>query len=459
MSDRLRISLLVTATSLALGACTAGAAPPPQPESAGGPAGSPNILIITVDTLRADHLGTYGYWRPTSPNIDAWAKETVLWEKAVTPMATTLPAHVSIMTGTYPLEHRVTRNGIRFQPKANLRPVAAVLREAGYETVAFVSASPVNPGTGIEKGFDHFDHPPRKVSRRGEITTRRVLQWLKKRKSDKPLFMWIHYWDPHDPYEPPKDHLSLFRHGDDLKAWLAKVNAPLTKKIGRVTFDVQDVHNRYDGEIHYLDSEVGKLFDGLRSMKLYDALTIALTSDHGEGLWQHNWHDHGRIWNEEIFVPLMIKPPKGSAVKPRRMKHMVSTVDVLPTLDAIVDIPWPDSFAAQMSGVNALQDKKRQVLTERVHVRRTGWEPGRKYSLTGDTWKYFMLTRGKDQLYKISDDWFEQKDVADEHPEVSRTMKETITAVMARQASRASGKPPQVNKQLMEKLRSLGYME
>lgn len=424
-----------------------------------------SVLLVTIDTLRADHLKTYGYFRDTSPRIDAFAAEAILFENAFTPMATTLPAHVSMMTSTRPMRHGVVRNGLQFEPEVDLRTIAQMLGARGYRTAAFVSAAPVAKGTGIEVGFSHFDDPKRNT-RLAEKTTDRVLAWFEERASDgkakeTPFFVWVHYWDPHAPYTPPKAYRGKFEKTDSLESFVRGTGTKLEHELGKKTFDVLDINNRYDAEIAYTDAEIGRLFDGLRKVGVYDAATVVLTADHGEGLWQHDWHDHGQIWNEQLMVPLVVKPPKQKDMAPRRVRSIASTMDVVTTIDALLDLPLTEEDRKQFEGVDLLgsEEPRSFVFSERVNVHRRGWEEGDKYALTTLRWKYFALTEGDDQLFDMTKDRLELHDVIEQNPKVATSMKRQVGSIIASYVERRAAPRKTVDGELVEKLRALGYMQ
>ncbi|MDE0892923.1 MAG: sulfatase, partial [Planctomycetota bacterium] len=190
-----------------------------QPDSELGTIpGQPDIILVTVDTLRADHLGCYGYFRDTSPILDALSKESLLFERCISPMATTLPAHLSLFTGLWPHQHGYVANTgavlTPFTSSEGRRPISTVLAEAGYQTAAFVSGPTVSRPTGIHAGFDHFDEHDAKSartfedrSRPGAATVANAARWLREEaQQDQPLFLWVHLWDPHEPNLPAPQH-------------------------------------------------------------------------------------------------------------------------------------------------------------------------------------------------------------------------------------------------------------
>lgn len=450
----MRRRLALAALAL-LGACRAGE----DPTAADGPRKKRSVLLITIDTLRADHLPTYGYFRDTAPRLDAFAKEAIVFEHAATPMATTLPAHTSIMTGTPPRRHEIVRNGLVFESEPGLRTVAEAFEEAGYQTAAVVSASPVADGTGISVGFQHYDDPD-DGPRLGAITADLAMTQFE-RFDDDPFFMWVHFWDPHDPYEPPEPYDTKFDKKDGIEDFVKKTGTKLEYRVGNIRFDVLEINNLYDGEIAYMDEHLGRFLDAVRRTGRYDETTIVICADHGEGLWQHDWHDHGRIFNEEIFVPLIIKPPKSLGLAAARNARMATTIDIFPTLGRLLDLPFDDAMYRQFEGIDLFDGRvvRPYVLSERVHRHREGWEPGDKLAITGLDYKLFRLSEGPDQLFDLVEDPYELKDVAAERPEVQTKMSRYYNGTLANYAAAQKKVRKDVSPDLVEKLRTLGYVQ
>ena len=418
-----------------------------------------SVVLITIDTLRADHLPTYGYFRNTAPNLERMAQRATVFERAVTPMATTLPAHTSMMTGTRPRRHNIVRNGLVFESEPDLRTVAEMLKTAGYQTVAVVSASPVAEETGISVGFDQYDDP--KLGPRPASTTTDLALAHLRRLDDRPFFMWVHYWDPHDPYTPPPPYDRKFSKSDGIREFLQKTGTKLSHRIGHLVFDVVDINNRYDGEIAYMDAHLGRFLEGLREAQRFDETAIVVTSDHGEGLWQHGWHDHGRIYNEQIFVPLLIKPPKSFGYTPSRRARIATTIDIFPTLGRMLDLPFPERAYGQFEGIDLFDPVivRPYVISERVHRHRAGWEPGRKRALTGRDYKLFDLSDQADQLYDLREDPYELHDLRARAPHVETKLKRYLRGRLAAYADGERKTRRNVGPDLVEKLRSLGYVQ
>ncbi len=272
-----------------------------------------NVVLISVDTLRPDRLGCYGCRARTSPNIDRLAAEGVVFEDAVSSVPLTLPSHASMMTGLYPLRHGVRDNGT-FSLGPDFVTAAEVFKAAGYATAAFVGAFVLDSRYGLDQGFDTYDDDMtggRQLSafgyseRTADAVTGAALDWL--RGARRPFFAFVHYYDPHSPYEPPAGYL------------------------GRAL-------NPYDAEIAFTDHEIGRLIAGLEDLGLKENTLVVLVSDHGEGLGEHGEATHGYlVYESTLRVPWIMRFPEKSRLgadgaRGRRIGSPVRLIDVMPTL-------------------------------------------------------------------------------------------------------------------------------
>lgn len=448
--------------SLALLLCPALAAPTATAEAI---AAKPPLILITIDTLRADHLGCYGYERETSPNIDAFAAEALLFENAYAPMPTTLPSHVSLLTSSLPARHGVLSNFRYLQiplvtsDDAELRSVAQWLGKAGYQTAAFTSASPLSRGTGIDAGFAHFDAPPpfnaggESIRRDASETVSLALDWLAKADPAAPVFLWVHVFDPHLPYEPPAPHDTAFGEADraaqirDLSA--RGVARPLHRFVANAT-------NLYDGEIRFTDAEVGRLFGALRERGLYEPAVIVLTGDHGEGLHQHGEPGHDQLWRSTLSIPLIARWPGGP--RGERSTVVASLVDVLPTLRAHTKLPLS---GASFDGNDLLAEDgeaARAVLSQEA-VRSTA-PTERTFALSEGPWRLWWLNNGPSRLYNLEQDPHELRDVLADHPEVAARLRARVDALLAEAHERPGIEvSDEIDPALRKRLIELGYAE
>lgn len=415
----------------------------------------PSIVLITIDTLRADHLGCYGYFRETSPGIDALAGEGILFERAYAPMSTTLPSHVSLMTSLNPLQHGVQGNFMHLRTALTtsdeLHTAAQIFARMGYTTAAFISCTPLKSHSGIAAGFEVYGEPER-LLRAAKETTDAALEWLAENEQ-RPVFLWLHYFDPHQPYEPPAEFKDSFTGTKGLRRFLKDRGVQVNERL------IAN-NNQYDGSILSLDSQLQRLFGELKTRGLYDSSAIVFTADHGEGLGQHGWVDHGPIYEEDIHVPLIIKLPGASSHRGERRTDLAALIDVLPTLVGALDLPISDQEHSQFTGRDLLGggSEREYVFSQRV-ARGRRWGPGLKYALTGTRWKYYHLTEGEDELYDLGEDPAELENLIAEQPTLAQTMRlELLQRMKAYQnQGREAGDDTGFSPQIIEDLKSLGY--
>jgi arylsulfatase A-like enzyme len=309
------------------------------------PDGAPNILLITVDTLRADHVSSYGYHLKTTPNIDRLASEGVRFDNTYAVIPLTGPAHFSMFTGRYPQEHGARINGVAVPENSKWLALPQMLRKFGYNNAAFVSAWPLTSRlTGLNRWFGHYDEDLTRSYRVftsirfAEDVTPRAIEWLRK-NTKKPFFLWVHYFDPHEPYHLRERFASPEKLAD-APAGLPQPNAEMRDRI-----------QRYDSEVGYMDYYVGKLLESVDELGLRDSTLVALTSDHGESLGEHGYVGHGRRLTENTMrVPLIFRYP-GKIEAGQVIRENITLLDLTPTLldftvaDRLTQDQIPVSFA------------------------------------------------------------------------------------------------------------------
>jgi len=435
----------------------------------GGALERPSIILVTLDTTRSDHLSCYGYFRETSPALDALAEESIVFDRCLVPQATTLPSHTSILTGTYPLEHGVLANMVHggdcFVPSPGLRPFTSFCEEAGYGTAAFVSAAPLKRGTGIEEGFQTFDQPTQK-QRNAKATTDRVISWLRT-VPERPFFLWVHYYDPHAGFNPPPPYDEMFQTDDGLEAFIEERKIPPTapRPLAGSVDDARVSANLYDGEIRFMDSQIALLLDELRAMPGWDETILLVVGDHGEGLCQHGEAAHGGTWEEQLRAPLILRVP-GEA--PRRVSRLVSVVDVIPTMLGFVSGNDFDGFLRQTSGRDVLARRAETVPLLGVDTGRLGESETYRICLTGERWKYFHRPNAAgrpDELYDLHADPHELANLRDAYPDVAGEMKAEALRLYDAQSERGErlrgGAAPEtapLDSTIVEELKALGYV-
>lgn len=267
-----------------------------------------NVLVVTLDTTRADRLGCYGHQSASTPMLDRLASEGVRFADAVSCVPMTLPAHASIFTGLDPPNHGVRSNGL-YRLGAPHVTLAETLRQQGYQTAAFVSAFVLDARYGLDQGFDHYDdrvgatRGSHVVQRKGGEVTEAALRWLDGRQSEQPFFLWVHYFDPHLGYDPPEPYATQF------------ATSP------------------YDGEIAYMDAQIGRLVDALSKAEARNRTVVVVVGDHGESLGEHHEIEHSRtIYEATQHVPLILWAP-GIGRQPYLVDDVVVSIsDVYPTV-------------------------------------------------------------------------------------------------------------------------------
>jgi arylsulfatase A-like enzyme/tetratricopeptide (TPR) repeat protein len=386
------------------------------------------IVLISIDTLRADRLPAYGYGATKTPHIDRLIQDGVLFERAYSHAPQTLPSHTSLFSGQLPFEHGV-RDNIGFTVKPGQRLLQHALKERGYVTGGFVSAYVLRLQTGFGQGFDRYDDelPPAsptlplgQVQRPGPDTVAAAIRWIDGRDSGK-FFLFVHIYEPHRPYAPP---------------------APF------------NTGNAYDGEVDYSDTIIGRLLEHLRDRGLYDSATIALFSDHGEGLGDHGEDEHGIfLYRETIQVPLVVKLPR-SGGKARHVSTPVQLIDLYPTiLDVVGDAP-PGLRGRSLipllenSGGIAETGIYSESLTPRYHF---GWSE--LYSLTDE--RYRLIRAPKDELFDVSQDPGERSSIAADRAQVRDAMRRALDRMIA---DVPIASPSAVSEEDRRKLAALGYV-
>jgi len=423
----------------------------------------PNIVLITIDTLRADHLGCYGYERNTSPNIDALARRSVLFRTAITPRTKTAPAVASILTGQYPHTHEVRNNRVPLPKKA--MTLQEILRDNNYLTAAVLGNYMLKRElSGLSPGFVLYDDrmPNRELNRNlyentAEQINRSAFNWLEENHK-KRFFLWIHYQDPHGPYTAPREYQDTFSHHKNQYIPIGKVQSyqrlpQIKEDDGKV--DAASYRDAYDAEILYCDDSVGKLIAKLRELVLEDTVII-LAADHGESLGEHDYYfGHGKFVYEACSrVPLIIYTPSATK-KAVRIEEQVNLMNIAPTILDLAGIPIPD----EMEGMSLIPLIKGETFTcdEFIFLEKTN----KIKAVRTNDWKYINnLEQDTDELYHLRYDPLETVNVASQNQlEVDR-FKTKLREWMNSNDYIPIGKEhyQKLNKIEREALESLGYL-
>jgi arylsulfatase A-like enzyme/Tfp pilus assembly protein PilF len=391
----------------------------------------PNLLLVTIDTLRADHLGAYGHAGAATPVLDGLARRGVRAENARTPTPLTGPSHASILTGRYPPEHGVREN-VNFILGDRHATLAGLLKAKGYRTAAFVGAYPVAAAFGFGQGFDRYDeglHPNPGIGqgaeRPGNEVADAAVSWLSA-PGDAPSFTWVHFYDPHAPYAPPSPFRERF------------------------------ADRPYDGEVAFADAQVGRLLDAVRAAGHEDDTVVVVLADHGEGLGEHDEATHGLLLYESTLrVPLLAAGPGVGAG--RVLSEPVSTVDVLPTVLDLLGVDAPAGLPGRTLRP-ALRGERlgpeplyAEALFGRLNCR---WSSLRSW--TDGEWK--LIEGATPELFHLPSDPGERRDRAGDEPQrVGRMRAALRAAVRAMAPGGDTARPFTLSPEQAERLASLGY--
>jgi arylsulfatase A-like enzyme/tetratricopeptide (TPR) repeat protein len=395
-------------------------------------ASAPNVVLVTIDTLRADHVGAYGYRAGETATLDRLAREGVLVEDAVVQVPQTRPSHASIMTGRYPYEHGI-RDNFSSPLAATTPTLASVLRGHGWDTAGFIGAYPVARPSGLDRGFTVFDDPfgagdtttrQARTERRGAEVVDHALAWLGRPRS-KPFFLWVHLFDPHAPYDPPTPWRERF------------AKAP------------------YDGEVAYADAQLGRVVAWLDAKGLRGQTLVVATSDHGEGLGEHGEDEHMFfVYDSTLRVPLLFSWP-GRLPAGARVRGQFRSVDLLATVLELAGVAAPPtsgaSRAASLRPDGRIPDNESyaETLYPQIHF---GYAPLR--ALRAEGWKYVDAPRA--ELYRLPDDPGETRNLAQERASVASAIRARL-ATHDRQAGVAPVQPA-IDPDAAARLATLGYV-
>ncbi len=392
-----------------------------------------NVMLITLDTTRADRLPMYGYDQVETPALDRLAGGSIVFESALSHVPLTLPSHTSMLTGVLPISHGVRDNaGYFLDLKATT--LTEILKANGYQTSAFVSAFVLDSRWQLSQGFDlYYDNfnleefkqlNPQDAQRKAEETEVEVEHWLDAHKDQK-FFSWVHFYDPHDPYDPPEPFLSRYS--------------------GRP----------YDGEIAYMDSSVGKLLDKIKALGLAEKTIVVVTGDHGEGLGQHSEITHAMfVYNSTQHVPFLIHVPGGSS---GRVKSVVRHIDLAPTILDLLGIPADSEMqgSSLISLMNGKEDKLRVAYSESMYAElHYGWSPLK--SVTTEQYKY--IEAPEPELYDRIADPDETRNLVREKANYAKVLHDQLNELIAKYSSKTLSGPQKMDPETEERLRALGYI-
>jgi arylsulfatase A-like enzyme len=416
-------------------------------------ADDPNIVLISIDTLRRDHLSTYGYRKKTSPFLDTLAGESAVFNNAIAQAPYTVTSHITMMTSLWPSTHQILTHDYQD------RLLPQVLKAWGYQTAGFTGGGQVSAVYGFDRGMDVYDFE----GGRSEVIFPKATEWIAKTLGN-PFFLFLHTYDVHMPYEPPPPYDSLFDPAYDgvVGRWTE----------GCVVIDESALFNRildlYDGEIRYVDAQIQRVVQFLREKGLYENTMLIITSDHGEEFMEHGTmacHAH-TLYNELLLIPLIIKFPKGQWAG-RTILDPVALNDLMPTVLGSIDIPVPshsqgESLLDYLEG-KVKRDRQRPIFSEQVVIRD---DPRIEVSIQTLSEKYYQKLDLPGEYYDLISDPAEKHSLAEiQKKRVSglvKTIREYISAntKLAKLGSETQGgRSQEIDKRTVEKLKALGYIK
>jgi len=398
----------------------------------------PDVFLVTIDTLRADHVHCYGYERIQTPALDGLAKDGIRFAQAFTPSPITNTSHVSILTGLLPSSHGVVDFAVPLSPVHS--SWAELLHQHGYHSAAFIGAVILDSkilAPGLDRGFDFYDNFPEhskakarwgRIERRGMDVVQRAEAWLSAHPQ-RPHFVWVHLYDPHDPYEPPAPYSQIYK--DHL----------------------------YDGEIAYADSALANFISYLKKSRWYENSLIVVVGDHGEGLGEHHEDTHGIfLYDSTTHVPLILKTPvRVTDVKLKVVEAQVRTTDILPTVLDLTRIPAPakldgESLTLYFTGTNA-DDSERTVFGETDYPLRFGWAPLRSVRMQG----LKFIEAPRPELYDVLQDAAEVKNQYEPWNAQVQKFRAMLAQIRAKQPSPGNSRGS-IGQGTIDELKALGYL-
>ena len=428
---------------LAAAGCARAPAPP-----------APAVVFVSIDTLRPDHLGCYGYPQPTSPEIDRFRDEAVLFQQAVAHAPSTLSSHASMFTSLLPPHHGASVHGqSAVVPHATL--LAEVLREAGFATASFNGGGQLHPAWGLDRGFDVYESfAESDGDRLGEDTFRERLAaaagWIESVR-DEPFFLFLHTYEVHHPYTPEPERLAQMETGYEGKL-PGRISIRVLEKIndGTKTLrpgDLEHIVAAYDAEIASADAGFAELLALLRRLGRYESSLIILTSDHGEAFGERGrigWHGD-TLYDEQLRIPLVVRLP-GGRLAGTTVGDQARGVDLAPTILSLLGLPVPEQFSGTAIDLAGRETDRRAPTLAVVDG------SSNELAVRIPRWKWYQ-----GRLYDLASDPGETTDVAGTHSETERDLSGSL-AELLQSRERAGPTPIEVDKDLHERLKALGYV-
>ena len=470
------LALLAAACGTKATESSPGAATSPAGPSAAAPAERPNLVLYVVDTLRADHLGCYGYGRPTSPRLDEFARESVRFAEARAQSSWTKPAMATILTGLHPVTHGAERRNQGIASEA--RTLAERLSAAGYDTAMFTTNPTVVEKFGFGRGFDRFEYVHQLQGRKRRSVDsaamhRAAAAWLDGRAApERPFFLVVHTLDPHDPYRPQEPYRSRFAPGVDVAAACCFRGERLEAlSAEQAVIRRRDSLALYDGEIAQNDASFGRLVDDLRARGLLDRSAVVFTSDHGEEFHEHGgWRHAESLFEEVLRVPLVVRLPGGGSAG-ATVADPADQIDIAPTLLDLAGVAAPPELpgASLLPVIGGGTSPPRESLAWLRHpafdvaaIRDGNWKwlrhEGALRPVTPGVGGVGGVGEPAEALYDLAADPGERRNLLEAEPARRRALALQVKEARALFARRESPGEVELDPELDAELRALGYL-
>lgn len=424
-----------------------------------------SVVFVILDAARAQQLGCYGYPRATSPQLDRIAREGVLFEQAFTPAVYTVGAMSSIWTSQQPDEHHGESSFEARLPEDRLT-LAELLSAQGVHTAGFVANAMAGRARGFDRGFKEFHelYNDPALGSRAELFKKALPGWLLRHRQGR-FFLYVHFREPHFPYDPPPEFRTRFGPDAPLpkeasrdRQWYVEVNRGERRPSQA---EIEHLVRLYDGNLAYVDRELGELRKALASASLLNEVVLVIAADHGEQLYEHGYVSHSaQLFEESVRVPLIVRFPEGVARPPRRVGGLVDLSDVAPTIADVFGVLGRGGSERSFDGSSLLGVLAGGAGRPFV-VSRSVWERP-LYAVRDDRFKLIRNTRtGEEQLFDLERDPRERRDVLSEEPLRAAQLRQELHAFMARVRSRplGAGQKVELTKEQCENMRSLGYLD
>lgn len=426
-----------------------------------------DVLILLVDALRADHLSCYGYGRETTPAIDALASDGVVFRQAITQSTFTKSSIASLFTARYPYQHGVYWGSHQESPESITSDVlpgtettlAEVMREHGYFTAAWVQNSHLRHFMGFAQGFVRYRDQQGSIAR----IHRRFRRWLRGPAKRYPFFAYLHYIDLHDPYRPKPPYDTLFGSysdvyaGVDLRRWGAYLKAVREKEQSLDQADVDQLIAYYDGQLRFIDEQIGQLLEDLKESGLYQKSLIILTADHGDAFLEHGFISHSSTPYEELArVPLIVKFP-GERFRGQVVLPQVRLVDLMPTILETVGIEPPPDIAG-CSLLPLMRSQRRDPGCDHAVIEIAEEDAYPTLAIRTERWKYIHREKATDELYDLVADPGEQRNLISIQEEEAGSLRQRALELVAQRPTGEASRI-ELNEQLIQELRALGYVD